>query len=196
MPRLLGEIELDSPFGRALTEQARSANLIVEVGTGSGLGSTQCLIAGMERVEQNLLTFEGDQYQHGVAMGNIYPHKKSGAVVIGCGVLHRTIRPYFHPVNSIQDREAWEFENRVIQRSAMKDVCCDIDLLLLDGGEFTSDSDFLTLWAQSKTIALDDCNPLKSVKNCYAFECLMRAGWQQLHVNLEDRNGWAIFKRP
>jgi hypothetical protein len=194
MPRLTAEIELDSPFGRALTEQALKSCLIVEVGTGSGLGSTQCLLAGMGGFHQSLLTFEGDEVQHGVARNNI--HSERTHVNVIHGILHQTIRPYFHPINSAQDREAWSFEHSLMLLSPVKEVFHNFDLCLLDGGEFSSDGDFLALWDRCKVIALDDCNPLKSVKNCYAFNCLMRAGWERLYVVLEDRNGWAIFKRP
>lgn len=48
----------DSPFGRALTEQADKANVIVEIGTWKGRGSTLCLRLGMTRPEQWLFTVE------------------------------------------------------------------------------------------------------------------------------------------
>ena len=36
-----------------------------------------------------------------------------------------------------------------------------IDLLLLDGGEFSGYADFLSLYLKSKFIVLDDCNSYK-----------------------------------
>lgn len=71
-----------------------------------------------------------------------------------------------------------------------------IDLLLLDGGEFTSDADFLALGYRAKVIALDDTHPDKSVKNTYANTKLLQAGWNFLRGNAQDRNGWAIWGRP
>jgi hypothetical protein len=193
MPRLTGEITLDSPFGKALTACARLAKTMVEVGTGSGLGSTQCLLAGVRDEGQKVYTYEGDEAQYVVAVNNL---KQFHSVTPFLGIFHRTIRPYYHPVNSIQHREMWDYENNLRKTFSLREWPeMEIDLLLLDGGEFTSLGDFLMLWDRSKVIALDDIDPYQSVKNCSANAMLSAAGWKMIAFG-NDRHGWAIFEKP
>jgi hypothetical protein len=90
----------------------------------------------------------------------------------------------------------WHYESVIAETAPLIDLPKVIDFLLLDGGEFTTDGDFLTLWDRCRVIALDDCNPAKSVKTIYAKTCLERAGWTKLAGSDEDRNGWVIFERP
>lgn len=52
------EIFPDTAFGKALTEQARKSDLIVEVGTFHGTGSTRALYEGLERSEQCIYSYE------------------------------------------------------------------------------------------------------------------------------------------
>src|SRR5690242_11497511 len=99
--RTLPEITKDSPFGRCLTALAKQSQTILEIGTGSGLGSTTCLVNGL-KPETILVTMDIDRNQIEVARKNL-----SGNVLIKYGTFHQTIRPYWHPVNSIQHREIY-----------------------------------------------------------------------------------------
>lgn len=189
---MLPQILPDSPLGQRLTALASEANTIVEVGTGCGLGSTLCLWNGLRKPSDSMLfSIEADKATFEKAKNNL---SNDWQMALLYGRLHSTIRPYFHPVDSIQDRETYEAE-ATNTAPYITELPKAIDLLFLDGGEFTSDGDFLRLWQRSKVIVLDDCNREKAVKNVYAFECLRSAKWPN-EIYLNDRNGWGIFWRP
>jgi len=68
-----------------------------------------------------------------------------------------------------------------------------IDLLLIDGDDWTGFSEFGALWQRCKWIALDDT---KETKGRQSREFALKAGWKALHDDLNERNGWAIFEVP
>lgn len=199
-----GQITLESPFGRVLTELAREAKLIVEVGCWNGMGSTQCLLAGMDASNVTmpfLLTVEADQGLYKQAKQNLSGlglpgslTNKNGRLVHG--VFHREILPYSHPINSIQHRETYEHEAAMIATAPLIHCTVSIDLLVLDGGEFTSEGDFKMLNDQARVIALDDTNPAVTVKNVRnRLYLLNNPDWDVLHDNPEDRHGWFVARR-
>lgn len=56
-----GQILPGSRFGDLLTELAKEAEVICEIGTWHGLGSTKCLANGLVRHTQRMWTFERDK---------------------------------------------------------------------------------------------------------------------------------------
>jgi hypothetical protein len=192
-----GQITIDSPLGKFLNEQAKSAHTILEVGTGSGLGSTQCFVEGMEK-NAVLYTIEGDRDQFIVAEENLNPLVEKGRrIVLYYGILHRMILPYSHPHDSPVIREMYNAETRMVISAPVVDpIINTIDLLFLDGGEWTSIGDFLLLWSKATVIVIDDCNPEKAVKNVAALHFMhQNPAFRPIRMELGDRNGWAAFVR-
>ena len=66
-----------------------------------------------------------------------------------------------------------------------------IDLLLLDGGEFSGYADFLSLYLRSKFIVLDDCNKFKQY-NVLNFIEEHKANLELIYDS-EKRGGVKIF---
>jgi hypothetical protein len=192
-----GQITIDSPLGKFLNEQAKSAHTILEVGTGSGLGSTQCFVEGMEK-NAVLYTIEGDRDQFIVAEENLNPLVEKGRrIVLYYGILHRMILPYSHPHDSPVIREMYNAETRMVISAPVVDpIINTIDLLFLDGGEWTSIGDFLLLWSKATVIVIDDCNPEKAAKNVAALHFMhQNPSFRPIRMELGDRNGWAAFVR-
>lgn len=52
------QVPPESRFGLALTEQARRCEIIVEIGTHKGLGTTRCLFNALERPTQIIYSYE------------------------------------------------------------------------------------------------------------------------------------------
>jgi hypothetical protein len=195
----VGQITPDSPLGQFLTEQAGKAETIVEIGTGSGLGSTQCIAKGMGHFGKSILfTYEANHEQLKVAAENIFSLLVQGSrVLLQYGVIHCGVIPYSHPSGSPQTIEMWEQEESLARMAPLVSVpLFKIDLLLLDGGEYTSRGDWEVLKGQTRMVVLDDCNKEKAVKNAATYEELKNdPEWWCVADHIQNRNGWACFKR-
>jgi 16S rRNA A1518/A1519 N6-dimethyltransferase RsmA/KsgA/DIM1 with predicted DNA glycosylase/AP lyase activity len=144
------QIEIDSPLGKFLTEQAALASTIVEIGTGGG-GSTMCLFKGL-REGARLITVEADRNTY-LVLASIAPIIES-----------------FLPEQ--------------------------IDLLLLDGGEFTTFGDYKLLKNRCKVIVIDDCNYEVALKTAAIYSILKSdPAWECIADHRLNRNGWAAFRR-
>lgn len=67
-----------------------------------------------------------------------------------------------------------------------------IDLLLLDGDDLSTDAEFDALWRRCRVIALDDTNERKNRRQV---QLMHLYGWTAVACNRFDRNGWAVFER-
>lgn len=194
---LPGQILPDSPFGRALTDLASKSANILEVGTWKGGGSTTCIASGM-KIGASFTTVEADEAMYREFVTSFRRTENIGHIFAQWGTFHRSIQPLALNPNcrNIQVIECWDSEFKTLQNAPIK-IALPYDLILLDGGEFTSLGDFLTLWPfAQRWIALDDTNPAKALKNVYAHEALFKMGWKALHDCPDDRNGWSIFEKP
>ena len=80
------------------------------------------------------------------------------------------------------------YNNNLIDISHINDV----DVIILDGGEYTTYGDYSTLMTKEpKIIILDDSNVFKCMK--IREELLNNPEWKLLKENLNDRHGWSIF---
>lgn len=194
---LPGQILPDSPFGKVLTELASQSQTILEVGTWKGGGSTTCIASGMKN-GAFFVTVEANEFMASEYAAPVKNLPSLGMISPQWGTFHRCIQPLvLNPnYNNIQVVECWNNEFRTLQNAPRK-IAQPYVLILLDGGEFTSLGDFLTLWPfAQRWIALDDTNKAKALKNIYAREALIRMGWKALHDCQDDRNGWAVFEKP
>lgn len=189
-------------MGQFLTEEASKAEVIVEIGTGSALGSTACFAKGMRKHGKAVLyTVEGDQMQAEVAARNIQLLMVANNVQIELlnGILHRNVTAYSHPIDMIQHKECWQFEKALSQQAPIVEIPDGwIDVLLLDGGEYTTYDDFLLLADRSKLIVLDDVNPDKAVKTAAVHDFLSTVPTDEFDMIRHepgDRNGWSAFRR-
>ena len=167
-----GQILPESEFGRLLTNLARDACTIVEIGSWFGGGSTQCFADAL-----------GPR-----------PKKPTGAVLwcvecdwVKCDAIRKRFR----------DHPRWR-TIVVIENTALMAVACDclpsqIDLLLLDGDELSTDAEFDALWDRCTVIALDDTNERKNKRQR---QLLIDWGWDVIADNPKERNGYAVFRRP
>lgn len=164
-----GQILPDSDFGRALTVLARESEVIVEIGTWYGEGSTRCLANGLIRPTQSLHTIEANPDVSAAAAAR-YNDPRIHFLV---GTITNTFQP---SVPVILDQ-----------------LPSAIDLLLIDGGDYEADLEWDILSPHSTIIALDDTNEIKNSSN---FARMLSSGWTLLHHCPAQRLGWAIFKKP
>lgn len=193
----MGQINPDSAFGRALTDLSRQYSTICEVGTWNGQGTTRCLMLG----DAEVWSYESCPEQYQKARG--FWASSPARLHLVYGTLHRkiaTLDPDHPGIREIVKHHGTEYhkwhagEQRSLQQAPLVAPPSRADVIVLDGGEFTTQGDYEVLRSLNpKVIALDDTRVFKT--HDIRKELLASPEWRVLHDELRDRNGWAIFER-
>ncbi len=193
----LGQINESSDLGRwirllASLEQVRT---IVEIGTWSGRGSSRMIALGVMDSEN----LQGKSVQ-GLEI-DLKMWRKSKRNLRRYGfveVLHGTIihEDDLDSENLSSDEILWlAHDRRNLQeaQNVLSQIPSQIDLLILDGGEFSSYAEFLTLESRlSGFVVLDDTSVRK---NRAVVEKMLVDKKFHLVWESDLRNGCAIFRR-
>lgn len=194
-----GQITKDSEIGRwlMLIASLSEVSTIVEIGTWNGQGSTKLLCLGVNQRPKK----ERSKVQiHGY---EIHPlmFKKASKVQARFNFLH------IHHGSIVQSsalddqdltavEKVWYVKDKELidqNPNVLHTVPGSIDLLVLDGGEFSTFAEFLILRPKvSKWIVLDDTNVRKCKK---VVENLENDPDFHLVFQSEERNGVALFRR-
>ena len=173
---------------------------IVEIGTWNGLGSTTMLLNIIVESDKNInfYSIESDALCFKAAKKNLRNNLENVNLILGRVyevddldyVNKNTIIEYGYGETEyewfIQDLRRYKKINNVLSQIPNK-----IDLLLLDGGEFSGYADFLTLHLRSKFIVLDDCNKFKQ-HNVLSFIEEHKSNFELIYDS-ENRGGVKIF---
>lgn len=185
---------VDEPFGLALSALAAASKTIVDVGCWNGLGSTLCLFMGAQPGTR-IIGVEADDGRASVARV-VWRYQGNVEIIRGTVCKLEDFSPYFHPAPDHQKYYGPEYHLTATAGLVVDRMPEQIDLLVLDGGEWSGRGDFLSLWERSTCIAMDDTNPKRSVKNAYNREQLITSGWRVSADYQDQRNGWFIAHRP
>lgn len=203
-----GQINLESAFGKRIYEIAQNPNYttFAEVGTWNGEGSTWCFVQGLrcrndtDRV--HLYSLEANTNMLRQAE-QFYREFSFPFLHLLGGTVNRTqflsreevcahprfplVRDHYH---LHYDDEFHSFSQAPYQGDA---IPAQVDVVLLDGGEFSTDGDFAFFQTrQPRVWLLDDVSVIKTQK---IFETLQAdPQWVLTDCHLQDRNGWAIFQ--
>lgn len=157
-----GQINRGSNLGETIYEIARQedVNTIVEIGSWNGAGSTKCIRdAVLKRGKPcKVLSLEAYESMHKPALENNQP------MIVGFDIVHGRIIEveelnWFDHNSLSQDEKGWlqnDITNYKLCPNVMHLVPDKIDLLILDGGEFSSYVEFHKLVDRSNYIILDD----------------------------------------
>ena len=163
----MGQITTDSYLGSWLLETCRSRNDInnvVEIGTWDGMGSTYCIVEGLLRSGRsnlNFISLETNQQMHSGAESAWSGKLPQWARLVHGRVVDETEMDSY---KLIGDEGEWFKQDLSAMRSCpnvLDQIPATIDLLLLDGGEFTTKSEYLKLKNRSRIVVLDDTNERK-----------------------------------
>jgi hypothetical protein len=195
----MGQITPDSDFGKRLTELAKDTqySTYLEVGTWNGEGSTLCLYKGIhQRKNAHLYTVETNQKMYEAAC-KFYTPKPDNLTLLKGRMGNQIME-----VNHIMSHEKYrDVETHfklhytqdvvdLLQSPLITDIT-SVDVVLLDGGEFTGIGDFNAIMKLNpKVIALDDIYVLKN-EACHEY-LLSNKSWKLVASGF-DRNGWSIF---
>jgi hypothetical protein len=197
---MTGQINMDSSFGQAIA--AISANPMYkkfcEVGSWNGLGSTRCFYEGIKHnPDAELISLEGNHEMYTVAASH---WKDIPQVKIVNGTLHRNIMTDEEVISHPMYPRIREHYNLYYQSE--KEACLSTplitvpkcDVILLDGGEFSTEGDWSVLYHSNlKVVMLDDTHVIKT--NRIYNELKKDFTWRLVYDTPNLRNGAAIFVR-
>lgn len=185
----MGQITVDTQFGNLLKEICRvepNIKTVVEIGTWDGMGSTQCIILGLQQSEKTniqFLSLETNKKMYDAACAAWKDTLPSWASFIHGRVVD------VHEMDSVElsDAEQEWFKEDVQAIMSCPNVFnlmpAKIDMLLLDGGEFTTKNEFLKLVDRCNIIFADDTN----IRKCK---------WIREHVLCNPDKYHLIFDAP
>ena len=218
------EIHYNTNFGRyivGLIATNKSIQRVIEIGSGSGNGSTLCLAAALQsnQTENTKLVcmepteYFGDLEKNTENFSFVECHKRTSISYDSFSL--KNYKDYItycidnrENINSLKGRELEsvkeDLESRVnwynqdfvhfkgFDSGVLNDLSEDYDLCLIDGSEFSGYDEFLLIKDKVKIILLDDDNEYKNYKT----KNHLRNDDDWICV-MEDteRNGWSSWIR-
>jgi hypothetical protein len=195
---MLGQINRNSVLGETLYELVKQSdiNTIVEIGTWNGAGSTRCIVDGIKDSgkKKTFLTLESNRQQYELALQNTREFCDFVTLIYG-----RIIDPYdltwLKNITLGPEQQQWLWEDIDSYKSCpnvLDKIPEKIDLLFLDGGEFSTIPEFIKLKTRYTYLVLDDINELK----CKEINKQLKARKDhELVKTHSERNGFSVFIR-
>lgn len=189
---MIGQINLGTPAGDCLKRISSSSDVkvIVEIGTWNGAGSTRCISEGM--LDSDVLySLECNKGMYDKAKP-LWESKENVKLIYG-NIISEHEMDTEHL--SVQE-QGWYQQDLAAMRecpNVLESLPESIDLLVLDGGEFSTFAEYSKLASRSFIIFLDDtiCRKNKKVRE----DLLNSDEFELIEDHPEDRHGWSLFKR-
>jgi hypothetical protein len=172
-------------------------NIVIEIGTWNGLGSTMCVIDGLTgKNNSRFISIESSPKMYEEALENV------GAIPSVDLWLGRIIEPDNIPIMALSPiQKSWLLEDinnykkvpNVLEKLPQK-----ADLIIFDGGEFTSELEFNIISRRATYVILDDTNDaMGTIKFATIRKKILEGQTEFVLVqdNLSDRNGWLFAKK-
>ncbi len=196
--RPTGQVSGSSDLGRWIEHLSslQSVTTIVEVGTWRGNGTTRRIAKGLGRRDGNAASAVCVEFNRGMANEAMARHRKNPAIRIVWG---RLVEAESLDGSDLTDEEIGWFQQDLSNMDTAPNVFGEmpeaIDLLILDGGEFSTLAEFLVLKDRvTGWIALDDTRTRK----CREIVRRIGAGEDPQFVvadESDERNGIMILRR-
>jgi hypothetical protein len=165
---------------------------IVEIGTWKGLGSTKCIIDSIDE-SSNFISIESNYDFYQVAKNNLSKHIDKVNLLYGTIVTDKQINKFVSDKSLSEDQNQWlmeDLKNISMCENIIEKIPLEIDFLLLDGGEFSTYSEWEILKGRTKMVALDDIRELKTKQ---IYEELINDNNYELVIETSDGNGFCVF---
>jgi hypothetical protein len=197
-----GQINMNSDFGNLIYKLCKNECIqnIFEVGSWNGEGSTICVMNSIiNKPNSKLYSLEANTDMYNKSKGFWSKFNTNNKLNLLNGTLHRKIAN-LNELNTLYNNNIpYFYEHYIPEKNLLEtsnivniDYINNIDLLILDGGEYSSEEDFNVLIKKNpKVICLDDVNVYKCKK---IREILLNNNeWKLYAENLNQRHGWSIF---
>lgn len=202
-----GQINLDSKLGKIIYDFVKSDDIIniVEIGTWNGHGSTKCIkqsIIENDKREYYVYSLEVNPEMYKIANEE---HKlKNFNLILGRIIEVEDLKwfnwdEYFNSPDGKHgniNKKDWLNEDiKYIKqtKNILHMIPETIDLLILDGGEFSTYPEYKKIGHSAKIIILDDSNEFKCKK--IREELLLNDNYKILYDVPNDRNGFFIAEK-
>ena len=204
-----GQINITQKIGKQIFDivMMNDVNNIVEIGTWNGNGSTQCVIKALKdskKIHYSFISIESNKKMYDEAYCN---NSDNLSDLKKFKILHGVIIDYTQLLdfdklddsNFIDYNKAtkriWfneDIENIKNAPNILKKLPNKIDLLILDGGEFSTLAEFNLLKNKSKYIIADDTKCIKSseIRN----ELKQNNQYEVIVDDINERNGFIVAK--
>jgi len=159
----MGQITLESNIGKYLYRVCSSdpeINTVVEIGTWDGLGSTACIVEGFKRSKKsniNFVSLESNKFFYDGAVKTWGERALPSWVKLLYGkVIQKTD---LDTTNLSSEEVGWLSTDLQAYESCpmiLDQIPEKIDMLVLDGGEFSTKAEFLALESRANLFVLDD----------------------------------------
>ena len=203
------DVSAEENFGRALFLLAKIPQFLnyVEIGTAHGLGSTAIIMNGLAQREDSsqFWSLEAMPSSYRAACKNLKKiagrerlHLLHGVIVRGDEVMtwaQVESHPNFERMQDYCFKKYQTYKNICNEMPyRLDDIPDKIDVLVLDGGEFSSFAEFNKLQSRTQLVVLDETHT--AIKNFYVREMLEKSlDWHLLCVSSRERFGWCAFVR-
>ena len=199
------EVTINDSFGQALAKYSKGKKIGLEIGGGTGDGSTQCIFTeklfsieiNQDRIGRHRMNLEAkggvsiygsavtrDLWMDKLDILGFYTNKKTNLNQYSLDVVNGWYSECFDM--------AKEFKTNAIEDIHF-DHNVDFDFVLIDGSPFSGKAELRCLrpfLADKAIIALDDVNDIKNFDNYHKLKGNVELLWEDWSV----RNGAAIFQ--
>lgn len=203
----VGQINRGSKLGEIIYNLCLQDDVrnIVEIGTWNGMGSTKCIYDALsEKKEYLVYSLECNKEFYNICIKNYesLPNLNNFNIVLGTIISpDENIDPMynfddvFFKEYSRNIQRSWyiqDLENCKNVPNVLNIIPDVIDLLILDGGEFSSLAEYQKLKDRTTYFILDDTNTIKNneVSNIIRND----KGYQVIHDS-NERNGFLVAKK-
>jgi len=196
-----GQILENSLFADFIDQiiQKYSPKNIVEIGTWKGLGSTKRIIDALikNNINSNFISLETNKIFYDEAKQNLNEYTNYVNLIYGRIVEIIDVENFVLSHQLTYQEQGWfneDISNLILAPNVITSIPEEIDFLLLDGGEFSTYSEWLKLKNRSKIIALDDTNTTK----CKKIKQEIISGkypYYEIIIDSNDRNGFMFLKK-
>lgn len=195
--RKRGQIDAQSNIGRwiQLISSLDEVKTIVEIGTWNGLGSSKLIARGVlsNKNRSNCVNVTGIEASLEMKKLASKHLKKYDFYKLVWG--HIVVASQLDGSDLTLEESAWfenDLKNLLNSPNVLSQLPEEIDMLVLDGGEFSTFAEFKTLESRLKGwIVLDDTNTRKCKR---VYDEMKKSASFNLIFSSEERRGTAIFK--
>jgi hypothetical protein len=203
-----GQINRDSFLGRFIYDYVSESNdgiCIIDIGTWNGLGTTKCIIDAIidsKKEKINFLSIEANHQQFLIAQKNLANYVSYVNLIYG----RLTELSDIVSLNDYDDK-FFKIYSKELQSEWMKTTIVEhetapnistlipshIDILVLDGGEYSTHGEFIKLVDRTELIILDDITTIKNFKSA---EHLRASDKHKIIFDVpDDRYGFLVAKK-